>query len=91
MKRLLALLLLPPLGACVQGDIPVPASGPGRQDAICAIAFAQWLGINSQEVRITGRAAQGANAVVALRSTTPAVIGTCEITPEYAIASLVLD
>jgi hypothetical protein len=91
MKRLLALLLLSPLGACVQGDIPVPASGPGRQDAICAIAFSQWLGINSHEVEMAGRAAKGANAVVALRSATPAVSGSCEITPEYAIAALVMD
>lgn len=91
MKRLLALLLLPPLSACVPGDIPVPASGPGRQDAICAIAFSQWLGIDSHDVRLAGRAAKGENAVVALRSATPAVSGSCEITPEYAIVAMVMD
>jgi hypothetical protein len=91
MKRLLALPLLSLLGACVQGDIPVPASGPGRQDALCAISFSQWLGINSQEVQVVGRAANGANAVVSLRATEPAVTGTCEITPDYAISAIVMD
>lgn len=95
MKRLLALLLLAPLGACVQGDIPVPASGPGRQEAICAIAFSQWLAINSHEVRITGRSegrsAGGADAVVGLSAAEPRATGTCEITSEYVIAKMTVE
>ncbi|PZQ51595.1 MAG: hypothetical protein DI556_05410 [Rhodovulum sulfidophilum] len=91
MKRLLTLLLLAPLGACVQGDIPVPASGPGRQEAICAIAFSQWLGINSHDVRVTGRSAGGANAVVGLSAAEPRATATCEITPEYVIAKMTTE
>ena len=91
MKRLLALLLLAALGACVRADIPVPPSGPGRQDALCAIAFSQWLGINSHEVAVVGRAARGENAVVQLRAREPAVGGACEITPGYALVSLAVN
>jgi hypothetical protein len=91
MRKWLAVTLLALLGACVGGDIPVPPSGPGRQNAICAIAFAQWLGINSHEVEILGRSAKGANAVVALRATEPRVRAACEITPDYALASLVVE
>ncbi len=91
MRIWLALALVAPLGACVQGDIPIPPSGPGRQDAICAISFAQWLGINSHEVRILGRSAKGENAVVELRAAEPAARAACEITPDYRLSSMVVD
>ena len=91
MKRLLVLLLLPPLCACVKRDIPVPPSGPGRQEAICAISFSQWLGINSHDVQILGRAMNGANAVVRLGSFEPLVAASCEITPDYALVSMTTE
>lgn len=88
MKRLLALLLLPALAACVQRDIPVPESGPGRQDAICAITFSQWLGISSHDVRVLGRSMNGANAVIRLASSEPPIVASCEMTPDYAMVSM---
>lgn len=91
MKRLFALLLLASLGACAEGDIPVPDSGPGRQQAICAISLSQWLGINSHEVEVTGVAASGPNASVRMRARDPRVSATCEISPDYALVSMVVD
>lgn len=91
MKRLLALLLLPALAACVQRDIPVPDSGPGRQDAICAITFSQWLGISSHDVRVLGRSMNGANAVIRLASAQPPIVASCEMTPDYAMVSMTTD
>ncbi|TPE50185.1 hypothetical protein [Amaricoccus solimangrovi] len=91
MKRLLALLLPPLLGACAQSEIPVPASGPGRQDAICAITFSQWLGINSHDVQVLGRAMKGENALVRLGATEPLVGGVCEITPGYGLVAMTTE
>lgn len=91
MRRMLALLVLAPLGACVQRDIPVPESNPGRQDALCAIAFSQWLGVDSHDIAVAGHTPKGPNAVVQLTYDSPPLVANCEITPAGGLVALVMS